>query len=236
MWTGPRRRTRATAADAVDAVATSRGAASRRRTGADRTRKGDGPRRGDNGGRQCSGLRGGGAGTLARSTSKGSALISSSPHRGADGKRVAVKALTQEDGTSRTRCHPDRETSGVPSVILLCRSGTSPPRSVHQWTARAWVPGVSSRWSSGSRPSACSLCTRVRRQNGSLDFPDISGRRAAGRNTDRLRRTSAQPSGPHRVGDPAALLRAGDDRLPAVGQPQRDALRRTPAYAASAPR
>ncbi len=67
----------------------------------------------------------------------------------------------------------DRQTCELPSVNLQSRSGTSPPRSVHQWTARAWVP-VRLTVPSDSRPSAYFLFYSPLAANESLDFPDKS--------------------------------------------------------------
>src|SRR5450631_2728605 len=57
------------------------------------------------------------------------------------------------------------------------RSGTSPPRSVHQWTARAWVP-VYLAEPSDSRPSTCPVYSHPAAKN-SLDFDTDLGLNAA---------------------------------------------------------
>lgn len=67
----------------------------------------------------------------------------------------------------------DRESCELPSVNLQSRSGTSPPRSVHQWTARAWVP-VRLTVPSDSRPSAYFMFYSPFVANKSLDFSDKS--------------------------------------------------------------
>ena len=67
----------------------------------------------------------------------------------------------------------DRQTCELPSVNLQSRSGSSPPRSVHQWTARAWVP-VRLTVPSDSRPSAYFHFYSPFTANESLDFSDKS--------------------------------------------------------------
>jgi len=88
---------------------------------------------------------------------------------------------TRHAGLCRGLCekgwHPanevpsDRQTCELPSVNLQSRSGTSPPRSVHQWTARAWVP-VRLTVPSDSRPSAYFLFYSPFAANERLDFSD----------------------------------------------------------------
>jgi hypothetical protein len=56
-------------------------------------------------------------------------------------RRDSATHPLDEDGTPRERGAIDRDPPRVTRrASCSCRTGTSPSRSVHQWTARAWVP------------------------------------------------------------------------------------------------
>ena len=129
---------------------------------------------------------------------------------------------------------------GVPSTVIRLglpgvhscsrRTGTSPSRSVHQWTARAWVPdGVTVVVGLRVR-RLTPMCTPVGRQMEPLTFG------AAGA----VRVSQVEAPRPHRVAD-ASVRPARPPATTAVrrqrSQPQSPAPRGSPvAYAASAPR
>ena len=55
--------------------------------------------------------------------------------------QVRPPSTPQGDGTPQSRGAIDRDPPRVTRrAFCSCRTGTSPSRSVHQWTARAWVP------------------------------------------------------------------------------------------------
>src|SRR5665648_763762 len=89
------------------------------------------------------------------------------------------------------------------------RSGTSPPRSVHQWTARAWVP-VCLAGPSDSRPSTYLLSTPIRPQIKALTLrqPWVSFSRS-------LQKTSrsGEATEEDRVCDATAFVSPGHDGL-----------------------
>jgi hypothetical protein len=122
-----------------------------------------------------------------------------------------------------------------------CRTGTSPSRSVHQWTARAWVP----EWDHGGRRTRVRRrhfrCTPARSQSEPLTFPPLrasAGPRGVSRGlpTGTQRRygdgrtapTSSGPRAPRRrPAHPAPRRRRGRRRsAPATGPP----LRATPCH------
>src|SRR5665647_2761640 len=92
------------------------------------------------------------------------------------------------------------------------RSGTSPPRSVHQWTARAWVP-VCLAGPSDSRPSTYLLSTPIQQQRKVLTFRQTGGPTA--RSLPSIS-DSGEATGEDRVRDTAAFLRPGHDGLGTV--------------------
>ena len=137
--------------------------------------KGTAPVGGTTGAVSAPGSGGGGAGALARSTSKGSALIYSSPHRGADGKRRRPC-----EGPPHRRMAP-RERG---AILTVSRPGYQACiLSLSQWDKPVTIgppvdcprvgPRWCSRWSSGSRPSTCLHVYPRPGAKGSLDFPDI---------------------------------------------------------------
>jgi len=105
------------------------------------------------------------------------------------------------------------------------RSGTSPPRSVHQWTARAWVP-VCLAGPSSSRSSTYLLVYSHSAANKSLDFrTDVGVSRGRGGQPRRGQSSdSGEATDEDRVGDTAALFSPGHDGLGTVCDPQRDPL------------
>ena len=96
------------------------------------------------------------------------------------------------------------------------RSGTSPPRSVHQWTARAWVP-VCLAGPSDSRPSTYFWSTPIRQQRKVLTLGPTKGPspRGAGSVTG-----SAEATQQDRIRDTSAFLSPGHDGAGTVRDPQ----------------
>lgn len=98
---------------------------------------------------------------------------------------------------------------------LFCRSGTSPPRSVHQWTARAWVPACLVMVVGLSSVGLDTVYTLLA-LNERLDFGAKQGAK-----TLALQAIggSGETAGQDRVRDTTAFLCADHDGLRAVGDP-----------------